>query len=86
MVAEKVDNPHRFGLQYDIRTDALAYQFKRSGELYSTFLAMTPRNTVIDASGQTMQFSVGECGRFADVVAAATKASVVLGEKLQERY
>jgi hypothetical protein len=86
VVAEQVNDSRGFDLGQDIRAYALAYQLKRSGELDSALLPVTPGDPVIDASRRAVQFSVSKRGGLADVVASAAKSSVVLREKLQERY
>ena len=73
MVAEKIDNPHRFGLFNDVRAYALAHQLKRPGQPDSTLLSVTPGSAIIDESRQTMQFGVSKRGRFSNVAVAAPR-------------
>ena len=61
-------------------------EFERPSERDSALLSVTPGGAIIDAGRQTVQFSVSKRGRFPDVAVAPSKTSVVLGEKLQERY
>ena len=86
MVAEQIDNSHSFGLFNDFCAYAPADQLKRPSERDSTLLPVTSCGAIIDASRKAMQFSVSKRGRFPDVAVAASKSSVVLGEKPQERY
>lgn len=81
MVAEKIDNPRRFGLFNDIRAYALAHQLKRPGQPDSTLLSVTPSSAIIDESRQTMQFGVSKRGRFSNVAAAAPPRRVWYSEK-----
>lgn len=86
VVAEKIDNSRSFGLFNDICAHAPAHQLERPGERDSALLSVTPGGAIVDAGRQSVQFRVSKRGRFPDVAVAPSKASVVLGEKLQERY
>ena len=86
MVAEEINNPHGFGLFNHLRAYALAHQLKCPGKWDSAFLSVASGGAIIDAGRQAVQLSVGKRGRLPDVVVAAAKTGVVLGEELQERY
>lgn len=86
MVAEKINNPRSFGLFNDIRAYAPAYQLQCPSERDSALLSVTPRGAVIDARRQAVQLGIGKRRRLPDVPVAASEASVILREKLQEGH
>jgi hypothetical protein len=86
VVAEKINNPRRFSLLNDIRAYASAHQLQCPGERDSALVSMTPRSTVIDTGRQAVQLRIGKRRRLPNVPVAASEASVILGEKLQEGH